>query len=120
MDIVINEVTNERIFDTGEVLFSCTVTLDDFDTTISPDVNVSWIGPNGLIENSTNSIIEQEEYEIDDSLYFNTFTLLLSNLDIATDNNTVYNCTVTVTAASEEYIEPNSASALSLPLVIEG
>ena len=77
-----------------------------------PESNLSWIGPNGMIDNSTKYLINEQSFEIMNGLdYFLNATLLINDLNITTDNNTVYNCSLSVGAAtqfaSHEYIIPN-------------
>ena len=124
VSVTTSAITNGRIFDTGQVLFLCMVTLIGIDTNFIPNVTTSWFGPNGLVENDTNSIIDNQqllEMQSDFNFYI---TLLINNLNITNDNNTTYTCSVSVGASMEfpryEYIEPNSAADSSSPLSIEG
>ena len=108
------------MFDTGEVELSCFVTFVGFDdANIQRTSNVSWFGPNGLIQNGEDSIITEMQ-NVNQS--FPSSTLLLSGLNITLDNNTIYTCRVNVSVEGTryEFIEPNSAENSSLPLIIQG
>ena len=116
-----NAVTDGRIFDTGQVLFVCSVTVFGIDSSFISNVTYSWYGPDGAVENSTDSIIEV--LTLSDSGTAD-ITLLINNLNITSDNNTIYSCSVNYGASmnfiSYEYIVPNSAADSSSPLVIDG
>ena len=115
-------ITSGAIFNTGQVLFLCMIELSGFD--VSPAPNMSWIGPNGMIDSSTKYIINQENVEMNGLNYFLNVSLVINDLNITTDNNTVYNCSLSVGAATQfvrhEYIIPNSAIDSTEPLIING
>ncbi len=115
-------VTSGAIFDTGEVLFLCMIEFSGFD--VIPEPNVSWIGPNGMIDDSTKYVTNEQSFEMNGLDYFLNVSLLINDLNITTDNNTVYNCSLSVDAATQfanhEYIIPNSAIDSTEPLIING
>ena len=120
VDVSIKAITNGHIYDTGRVVLLCMVFLHDFDANIMPQLEVSWSGPTGLIQNDSRySFGENSSMDILSTNY----SLTISDLDINNDNNTIYTCNVSVSAhvnySEHQFIQTNFASDVSSPLTIE-